>query len=209
MAIKIFKYGAFKRGIDLLFSMLMLLLLLPLFLLVAVVIKLDSAGPVFFRQERTGKNGKVFKIMKFRSMVADNDVRDASCEDKYTRFGKILRRTSVDELPQLINVLKGEMAFIGPRPWVPEYFENMNERERGRVMVRPGITGLAAAKGRNDLSIFEKINYDLEYVANYSLRQDVKIIFWTAKTVLSKEGAEAGKQKVHNEIAELMAENSR
>jgi lipopolysaccharide/colanic/teichoic acid biosynthesis glycosyltransferase len=209
MAITIFKYGALKRGIDLLFSMLMLLILLPLFLVVAVVIKLDSAGPVFFRQERTGKNGKVFKIMKFRSMMADNDVRDASCDDKYTRFGKILRRTSIDELPQLINVLKGEMAFIGPRPWVPEYFENMNERERRRVEVRPGITGLAAAKGRNDLSIFEKINYDLEYVANYSLRQDVKVVFLTVKTVVSKEGAEAGKQKVHNEIADLMAENSR
>jgi lipopolysaccharide/colanic/teichoic acid biosynthesis glycosyltransferase len=209
MAITIFKYGALKRGIDLLFSMLMLLILLPLFLVVAVLIKLDSAGPVFFRQERTGKNGKVFKIMKFRSMMADNDVRDASCDDKYTRFGKILRRTSIDELPQLINVLKGEMAFIGPRPWVPEYFENMNERERRRVEVRPGITGLAAAKGRNDLSIFEKINYDLEYVANYSLRQDVKVVFLTVKTVVSKEGAEAGKQKVHNEIADLMAENSR
>lgn len=122
-------------------------------------------------------------------------------------WGRIIRRASVDELPQLINILKGEMSFVGPRPWVPEYFKNMNERQRGRVAVRPGITGLAAAKGRNGLSVFEKINYDLEYVENFSLRQDVKVVFLTMKTVLTKEGAEAGKSQVHNEINDLKLEN--
>jgi len=121
-------------------------------------------------------------------------MRDALCDDKYTKLVEKLRKSSVDELPQLINVFKGQMSFIGPRPWIPEYWENMNERERERCAVRPGITGLAAAKGRNGLSVFEKIGYDLEYVRNYSLKQDVKVVFLTVKQVLSREEADAGKR---------------
>ena len=204
---KFIAYGILKRSLDLGLSAAFLVMLAPLFAIVAVAIKLDSPGPVFFRQKRTGRNGKEFEILKFRSMVADNDIRDLSCEDQYTRLGEKLRKSSVDELPQLINVFLGQMAFIGPRPWVPEYWENMNERERGRMLVRPGITGLAAAKGRNGLSIFEKIGYDLEYVQNYSLSQDVRIVALTVKQVLSREEAEAGKAKVHNDIEELRREN--
>ena len=204
---RLFSYGAFKRGFDLLASALALVILSPLLLIVAILIKIDSKGPVFFRQVRTGKNGREFEILKFRSMTADNDFHDKSCEDKYTRVGKIIRKISIDELPQLINVFLGQMALIGPRPWVPDYFENMNERERGRVAVRPGITGLAAAKGRNGLDVFEKINYDLEYINNYSLRQDIKVIFLTIKAVFSCKGAEAGKGKLHNDIEDLKKEN--
>ncbi len=204
---RILFYDALKRGFGLIVPLVSLVILSPLFAIVAIAIKIDSSGPVFFRQKRTGKNGKVFEIMKFRSMVADNDVRDASCEDKYTKVGKILRKTSIDELPQLINVLKGEMAFVGPRPWVPEYYENMNELERRRNNVRPGITGLAAVNGRNGLDVFEKIGYDLDYVENYSLKQDVKILIMTVRQLFKHEEVNAGKEQIHNDIRDLKREN--
>ncbi len=204
---RIFFYDALKRGFGLIVPLVSLVILSPLFAIVAIAIKIDSPGPVFFRQKRTGKNGKVFEIMKFRSMVADNDVRDASCEDKYTKVGKILRKTSIDELPQLINVLKGEMAFVGPRPWVPEYYENMNELERRRNNVRPGITGLAAVNGRNGLDVFEKIGYDLDYVENYSLKQDIKILVMTVRQLFKREEVNAGKEQIHNDIRDLKREN--
>lgn len=200
-------YDVVKRVLDLVLAVGMLVVLLPVLVVVALVVKLDSPGPVLFRQERTGKNGKVFQILKFRSMAVDNDVRDNSCGDKYTRVGGVLRRTSLDELPQLFNILLGQMSFIGPRPWIPEYWTNMSEVDRERSKVRPGITGLAAAKGRNDLTVFQKIAYDLEYVRNYSLKQDIKVIFMTIKTVLGKEGAEAGKGGIHDEIEELKKED--
>lgn len=204
---RILFYDALKRGFGLIVPLVSLVILSPLFAIVAIAIKIDSPGPVFFRQKRTGKNGKVFEIMKFRSMVADNDVQDASCEDKYTKVGKILRKTSIDELPQLINVLKGEMAFVGPRPWVPEYYENMNELERRRNNVRPGITGLAAVNGRNGLDVFEKIGYDLDYVENYSLKQDVKILVMTVRQLFKREEVNAGKEQIHNDIRDLKREN--
>ena len=204
---RILFYDALKRVFGLIVPLVSLVILSPLFAIVAIAIKIDSPGPVFFRQKRTGKNGKVFEIMKFRSMVADNDVRDASCEDKYTKVGKILRKTSIDELPQLINVLKGEMAFVGPRPWVPEYYENMNELERRRNNVRPGITGLAAVNGRNGLDVFEKIGYDLDYVENYSLKQDVKILVMTVRQLFKREEVNAGKEQIHNDIRDLKREN--
>ena len=204
---RLLSYGALKRSFDVVASSALLVGLLPLFVVVAVAIKADSPGPVFFRQKRTGKNGKEFEILKFRSMVADNDMRDASCEDKYTKLGAKLRRTSIDELPQLINVLKGQMTFVGPRPWVPEYYENMNERERRRYTVRPGITGLAAVRGRNGLDVFEKIGYDLEYVDNYSLRQDIKVVALTVRQVFKHDEVDAGKGKIHNDIKDLKREN--
>ena len=196
-------YGTFKRVMDLTISAVVLVLLSPLFVITAIAIKCDSKGPVFFKQLRTGKDGKEFYIFKFRSMAADNDVMDTSCEDKYTKVGKIIRRTSIDELPQFINVFLGQMSFIGPRPWVPQYWNNMNEIERGRATVRPGITGLAAAKGRNGLTIFEKISYDLEYVENYSLWMDIKVIYLTVMTVISGKGASSNKAVIHEELGAL------
>ena len=206
---RLFSYGALKRGMDLIFATILLVVLSPLFLVVAILIKIDSRGPVFFRQLRTGKKGKEFYMYKFRSMAVDNDWRDTSCEDKYTRVGKVIRRISIDELPQLINVVKGEMSFIGPRPWVPEYWENMNEKERGRCAVRPGITGLAVVKGRNGLTVFEKIDYDLGYVRRYSLREDLKIVFLTVKTVFEGKSVDAGKSGMRNDLDDLKAENGR
>ena len=198
-------FGFVKRIFDFTMASIMLILLTPLFIIVTIAIKIDSPGPVLFRQERVGKHGRKFRICKFRSMVADNDMRDTSCEDRYTKIGKLLRRTSIDELPQLLNVLVGQMSFIGPRPWVPEYWNNMTPVERERARVRPGITGLAAAKGRNGLSVFEKIRYDLEYVTNYGLWQDVKVVVLTIKTVATGEEVDAGKSGIQDDIAALKA----
>lgn len=196
-------YKYVKRILDLIIAITLFIIFLIPMIIISILIKLDSKGPVLFKQERTGKNGKTFNLYKFRSMAVDNDVHDFSKQDNHTKVGDILRKTSLDELPQIINILKGEMSFIGPRPWITDYYENMTEEQRHRNDVLPGITGLAQAKGRNNITIFDKINYDLEYVKNYSFIQDVKIVFLTIKTVLSKEGADAGKGTIQTELEEL------
>ncbi len=193
-------YKYVKRIIDIIIALIGLIVFLVPMLIIAIAIKLDSRGPVFFKQERTGKGGKNFTLYKFRTMVADNDVHDFSCGDKHTKVGNFLRSTSLDELGQLINILNGTLSFIGPRPWIPDYYESMNEKQKHRCDVLPGITGLAQCKGRNAISIFQKINYDLEYVENFSLFEDIKIVFLTIKTVISKTGADAGKNTIQNEL---------
>lgn len=200
-------YKYVKRGMDLVMAILLLIVCLIPMLIISVLIKIDSKGPVLFKQKRTGLKGKTFNLYKFRSMVTENDVHDFSKGDQHTKVGKVLRKTSLDELPQIINIIKGEMSFIGPRPWITDYYDNMNKKQRHRNDVLPGITGLAQAKGRNNISINDKINYDLEYVKNYSLKEDVKIIFLTIKTVLSKEGADAGKNTIQNELEDLKTQN--
>ena len=200
-------YAIFKRIFDVLFAFLGLVIAAPIMIIIAIAIKLDSKGPVFFKQTRSGKNGKPFMMYKFRSMPVNNDVHDFSKEDVHTKVGKFLRKTSLDELPQLINILKMEVSFIGPRPWITDYYENMNDDQRHRYDVLPGITGLAQANGRNTISIFDKINYDLEYVKNYSLFMDIKIIFLTVKAVFSQKGADAGKDTINNELKDLKKAN--
>ena len=196
-------YSMMKRFFDFIIALFAVLITSPIMLIIAIAIKLDSKGPAIFKQERTGKNGKLFKLYKFRTMAVDNDVHDFSSKDRHTRVGTFLRKVSLDELPQFINVLKGDMSFIGPRPWIPDYWDNMNDAQRHRCDVLPGITGLAQAKGRNNISIFEKINYDLEYIRNYSFKEDIKVIYWTIKTVISKDGADAGKGTIQNELEDL------
>ena len=197
-------YKYVKRFFDLIMALILVIIFLIPMIIIAILIKLDSKGPIFFKQERTGKNGKIFLLYKFRSMAVDNDVHDFNCQDKKTRVGNVLRKLSLDEFPQLINIVKGEMSFIGPRPWIPDYYENMTDYQRRRNDVLPGITGLAQVKGRNNINIIAKINYDLEYVKNFSFKQDVKIFFLTIATVLSKEGADAGKNTIHTELEMLM-----
>ena len=197
-------YRYIKRLLDLIMAVIIFVILFIPMVIISILIKLDSKGPVFFKQERTGKNGKIFLLYKFRSMAVDNDVHDFNCQDKKTRVGNVLRKLSLDEFPQLINIIKGEMSFIGPRPWIPDYYENMTDYQRRRNDVLPGITGLAQVKGRNNINIIAKINYDLEYVKNFSFRQDVKIFFLTIATVLSKEGVDAGKNTIHTELEMLM-----
>lgn len=200
-------YKYFKRLVDIILSVICLIIFAIPMVIIAIAIKLDSKGPVFFTQERTGKDGKTFKLYKFRSMPVDNDVRDFSKEDQHTKVGDFIRKTSLDELGQLINIAKGEMSFIGPRPWIPEYYECMNEEQRHRCDVLPGITGLAQCKGRNNITINEKINYDLEYVDNFSFGEDVKIIFSTIGAVLGEQGADAGKGTIQNELEALKVQN--
>ena len=196
-------YAVIKRIFDFLVALFGIIIALPIMIIIAIAIKLDSEGPVIFKQVRTGKYGKNFNVWKFRTMVANNDVRDFSKGDQHTNVGTFLRRTSLDELPQLFNIFIGKMSFIGPRPWITDYFDNMNEEQRHRVDVTPGLTGLAQAKGRNNLTIFDKINYDLEYIDNYSLYEDIKVVFLTIKTVLTKVGADAGKSTIQNELRDL------
>lgn len=200
-------YSVFKRFLDILFSLFGIIVSFPIMVIIFIAIKLDSEGPAIFKQERTGKYGKNFNVWKFRTMVANNNVRDFSKGDEHTKVGTFLRKTSLDELPQLFNILVGKMSFIGPRPWITDYYDNMNEEQRHRVDVTPGLTGLAQAKGRNNLSVFDKINYDLQYIDNYSLYEDVKVIFLTIQTVLSKAGADAGKSTIKNELEDLKIKN--
>ena len=201
-------FAGSKYLFDRILALLGLIILSPLILIISILIKLDSTGPILFKQIRTGKKGKEFYVYKFRTMVVNNDVYDLSKEDEHTRLGTFLRKTSLDEIPQLISILKGDMSFIGPRPWIPDYYKFMNKTERHRCDVRPGLTGLAQVKGRNNITIFEKITYDLEYIKNYSLQQDIKIIFLTIITVLKKCGCDAGKNTINNEIEDLKKENT-
>lgn len=196
-------YSAFKRLFDILVSLFGIIITLPIMIIVAIAIKLDSKGPAIFKQERTGRFGKTFKVWKFRSMAVNNDVRDFSKKDQHTKVGTFIRKTSLDELPQLFNILFGKMSFIGPRPWITDYYENMTEEQKHRTDVRPGLTGLAQANGRNNISIFDKINYDLEYIDKFGIVEDIKVVFLTIKTVLSKEGADAGKNVIQNELEDL------
>jgi lipopolysaccharide/colanic/teichoic acid biosynthesis glycosyltransferase len=213
-ALWLLNFGVFsvvKRIFDLVVALVLLILLSPLFLVVAILIKKEDGGKVFFRQVRTGQFGKEFKIFKFRSMVMNNDVHDKKCEDQYTKIGKVIRNLSIDELPQLLNVIKGEMSFIGPRPWITDYFENMIKTQKVRTLVKPGITGLAQANGRNGISIFDKIGYDVEYVKKFSILMDARVVFETIRSMVKKNESEvnAGKGGIHNELADLKADNKR
>lgn len=195
------KYG--KRTLDIVLAAVILILTLPITLLVAVAIRLESKGPALFTQLRTGRGGVNFKLKKFRSMTVDNDVRDLTKGNQITKVGKFIRATSIDEVPQLINVLKGDMSFIGPRPWITEYYVHMNEQQRHRVDVRPGITGLAQAKGRNTITINAKINYDLEYVRDISFKEDVKIVALTVLAIFEKDEATIDKHGIEGELEVL------
>lgn len=184
-----------KRTIDITFSTLMMLLLLIPFILISVSIRVGSKGPVIFKQERLGKNGKVFKIYKFRTMIdnAENIGTGLSTyegDPRVTRVGSLLRKTSLDEIPQLFNVIKGDMSLVGPRPPVPTIPRKFNEYNRKQLMrfkVRPGITGYAQVKGRNSLSWDERIEFDIKYVEKQSVILDFHILFLTAIKVFKKE----------------------
>jgi undecaprenyl phosphate N,N'-diacetylbacillosamine 1-phosphate transferase len=179
-----------KRGLDLLFASIGLAVLSPLFFLVSLAILMEDGRPVLFRQERVGRNGKRFRIFKFRTMVHDAESKGLFTHEndpRITRVGRILRRWSIDELPQLINVLLGQMSLVGPRPTLPYQTEKYTERQRRRLLVRPGITGLAQVKGRNALSWPEKIELDLQYVERMSLWLDFKIILMTIPALFKRK----------------------
>lgn len=184
-----------KRVIDLIVLIITFLPLLLAGIFIALLIKLDSSGSVFFRQKRLGMNGNVFEIYKFRTMVENAEKTGTGIftndeDPRITKVGNLLRKTSLDELPQVINILKGEMSFVGPRPPVPYHphkYEDYNEIQRLRFTVKPGVTGMAQAYGRNTLSWDERIEYDVKYVKNISFLFDFKIVVKTILSVIRKE----------------------
>lgn len=196
----------FKRGIDIVLSVFVIVLFWWLLAIIALLVRVKLGSPVIFTQERPGKidpkTGKetIFKLYKFRTMI---DKRDANGEllpgkDRMTPFGTKLRATSLDELPEIINILKGDMSLIGPRPLATIYLPYYTDEERKRHSVRPGLTGLAQASGRNNLSWEEKFAYDIEYAENITFLMDMKVIFKTIKGVLTHEGIGQGEQTPEN-----------
>lgn len=183
-----------KRCLDFVLSLLALILLSPVLLIVAVLVRIKLGTPVIFKQERPGRNEKIFRMYKFRTMTdqKDSEGRLLPDEIRLTPFGKKLRSTSLDELPELFNILKGDMSIVGPRPLLVRYLPLYNERQRHRHDVRPGFTGLAQVNGRNSISWEEKFEWDVKYVEKLSFGLDVKIILQTVKTVLKREGISSG-----------------
>lgn len=180
----------FKRSIDFLVAFFGLLLLTPIFIMIMLILTIANHGHPFFFQKRPGKGGEVFKIIKFKSM---NDKKDEAGnflpdEQRLTKVGSFVRKTSLDEIPQLINVLKGDMSLIGPRPLLEQYLPLYNDFQKKRHEIRPGITGWAQVNGRNAISWDEKFAYDIWYVKNLSFALDMKIIIMTIRKVLRREG---------------------
>ncbi|MBF8436532.1 sugar transferase [Halanaerobiaceae bacterium Z-7014] len=179
-----------KRILDIVLSVLGLVVLSPLFIIISIMVYFKLGSPVFFVQRRPGKDEKIFDLIKFRTMTDERDDNGELLPDRIrlTKFGKFLRSTSIDELPELINVIKGEMSLIGPRPLLVEYIDRYNEFQARRHEMRPGITGLAQINGRNALTWEEKFEYDIEYIDNYSLLLDFKIIIKTIIQVFKRDG---------------------
>lgn len=187
----------FKRLIDIFLSFIILILLSPLLIIVSLLIFSSMGNPIFFTQKRPGKNKVNFKIYKFRTMIEDPGLDD---QKRITKLGLRLRQSSLDELPQLFNVIKGEMSLIGPRPLLVEYNEYFNEEQSLRFKVRPGISGLAQVRGRNYLSWESKFNLDIFYVKNISFKEDFKIFLSTLFIVVSASGfKESGEEKRFSE----------
>lgn len=179
-----------KRAIDILGSFLGGLLISPILIIIAILIRIKLGSPIFFTQDRVGKDGKIFKIVKFRTMLEAYDKFGEPLSDKkrVTSFGNFLRSTSLDELPELINVLKGDMSLVGPRPLLVEYIDLYSKEQFRRHEVRPGMTGWAQVNGRNNLNWDEKFKMDVEYVDNVNLLLDIKILFLTIFKVLKRDG---------------------
>ena len=184
-------YKYIKRSLDLITALFLVIILSPVMLIAAILIAVNRDGPILFKQERPGKDGKLFTVYKFRTMstmLRDKNGNELSDFDRMTKIGKILRKTSVDELPQLFNIIKGEMSFIGPRPLLKEYLELYSPEQMRRHNVLPGISGWAQVKGRNTLTWDEKFAYDVYYVDHYSFKMDLKIFIKTIENVVSQDG---------------------
>lgn len=187
----------FKRVIDLTVSIIILILTLPLWFCISIILFIANDGKIFFKQKRVGKNNVIFYVLKFKSMNDKTDINGNLLKDidRLTPIGKFVRKTSIDELPQLINVLKGDMSIIGPRPLLVEYLPYYNSYHIRRHEVRPGITGLAQVEGRNQLTFGERFNLDVEYVDNLSFINDLKIFLKTIlKVLLPKNDIQLGKR---------------
>ncbi|NLB80516.1 MAG: sugar transferase [Clostridiaceae bacterium] len=208
-------YLIIKRVIDIVISLIGLIVLSPFLALIAIVIKVDSEGPVIFKQKRLGKDGKIFEIYKFRTMIVGAEqigsgVYSAENDSRVSRVGRILRRLSIDELPQFINILKSEMALIGPRPpltYHPWPLESYTDEQKKRFSVHPGVTGWAQVNGRKGIKWDKRIEFDVEYVENLSFLFDLKIFFKTIIKICTMEGnintiktAEKSTQSINTEV---------
>lgn len=183
----------FKRLLDIIISLIALLLLSPVLLITAILVKVKLGSPIIFKQERPGKDNRIFNMYKFRSMTDERDEQGKILPDdvRLTQFGKLLRSTSLDELPELWNILKGDMSIVGPRPLLVQYLPLYTAEQIRRHGVRPGLTGWAQINGRNTISWEEKFELDINYVENISFFLDIKILFLTIKKVFLKDGINA------------------
>lgn len=202
----IYKY--IKRILDIISSLLAIIILSPLLAVTAVLVKTKLGSPVLFKQERPGKDEKIFTLMKFRTMTDERDENGELLPDeiRLTKFGKLLRSTSIDELPELFNILKGDMSVIGPRPLLVQYLPYYTEEERHRHDVKPGLTGWAQVNGRNSLDWDHRFECDVEYVKNMSLLFDVKIMFSTILKVIGKSDVAEDTNQIEGNFAEIRAQ---
>lgn len=203
------KYG--KRILDVLFSSLLLVVLFPIMLLVAVLVRIHLGSPVIFEQERPGKDETIFRLYKFRSMnqKVGTDGVLLPDEKRLTGFGKALRASSLDELPELMNILKGEMSFVGPRPLLAEYLPLYNEEQKKRHLVRPGLTGLAQVRGRNRLTWEKRFQYDIWYVSHVTFAVDFWIVIETIRTVFSRKGITSENSSTMERFSPQTAKNEK
>ena len=199
----------FKRPLDIIFALLALVILSPILLIVAILVRIKLGSPIIFKQERPGKDEKIFKLYKFRTMTDARDKKGKLLPDekRLTKFGKILRSTSLDELPELFNILKGNMSFIGPRPLLVEYLPYYTKSEKHRHNIRPGLTGLAQVSGRNALSWEEKFKLDLKYVKKVTFLTDFSILWNTFLKVIKRSDVQMGNQLKYGKLNVERANN--
>ena len=185
-----FYESVIKRAVDIIGSLSALVLLSPLFCVLCILVRTKLGSPIIFKQQRPGKNGKVFMLYKFRTMTDERDEKGELLPDevRLTKFGSLMRSLSLDELPEFVNILKGEMSFVGPRPLLVQYLPLYNKRQAMRHNVRPGLTGLAQVNGRNLITWEDKFEWDVKYVENISPWLDIKILFKTVYNVIKREG---------------------
>lgn len=195
-----------KRPLDFTLSLIAIIILSPLLLIVTILVRIKLGKPVIFKQQRPGKNEKIFTLYKFRTMTNKKDENGNLLPDeqRLTKFGKALRSTSLDELPELINILKGDMAIVGPRPQLIKDMLFMNDEQRKRHVVRQGLTGLAQINGRNNISWEEKINYDLKYIDRVTFYGDLKIILKTVEKVFKKEDIETEGMETAEDLCDYL-----
>ncbi len=200
-----------KRFLDLILSLMALIILMPLMLIIYILVRIKLGKPAIFKQERPGKDEKIFTLYKFRTMTDEKDENGNLLPDeqRLTKFGKMLRSTSLDELPELINIIKGDMSIVGPRPQLVRDMVFMTEIQRKRHSVRQGLTGLAQVNGRNNITWEEKINYDLNYVNNITLIDDIKIVFKTIIKVFKREDTETDGMQTAEDLGDYLLRNNK